>query len=126
MIKRKRLEYLLVTTCVLLSGFFIYGLVGSIQALINNNKTLSFFAFGALGGFGFSIIVSTIILASKFFQKRGLVFKIVAAILWPITFACCFYVGVFMYIPYGIYNVIMLTKKEPKNYSESSIDSSNE
>ena len=122
--KRKRLEYLLVTTCVLLSGFFIYGLVGSIQPL-NDNKTLSFFAFGALGGFGFSITVSTIILASKFFQKRGLIFKIVAAILWPITFACCFYVGVFMYIPYGIYNAIMLIKKESKN-SENSIDSSKE
>ena len=61
----------------------------------------------------------------RFFQKRGLTFKIVAAVLWPITFACCFYVGVFMYIPYGIYNVIMLIKKEPQ-VVESSVDNLNE
>ena len=70
MSKRKRLEYLIVTVCVLLSGFIIYGLVGSVQPLVNDNKTLSFFAFGALGGFGFSVIISTIILVSKFFSKE--------------------------------------------------------
>lgn len=125
MSKRKRLEYLIITSCVLLSGFIIYGFVGSVQPLINDSKVTSFFAFGALGGFGFSLILSTIILSSSFFQKRGLTFKIVAAVLWPITFACCFYVGVFMYIPYGIYNVIMLIKKEPK-IAEGSVDNLNE
>lgn len=114
MSKRKRLEYLIITSCVFLSGFVIYGLIGSIHTLINNNKISSFLVFGALGGFGFSLIISTIILSSRFFQKRGLVFKIVSAILWPITFACCFYVGAFMYIPYGIYNAIKLIKKEPQ------------
>jgi hypothetical protein len=108
-----------------LSGFIIYGLVGSIQPLISDNKALSFLAFGALGGFGFSIILSTIILSSRFFAKRGLAFKVISAILWPITFACCFYVGVFMYIPYGIYNTIMLIKKEPQ-VVENSVDSAKE
>ena len=93
MSKRKRLEYLIITTCVLFSGFVIYGLLGSIPPLVNDSKTLSFLAFGALGGFGFSVVISAIILASKFFQQRGLVFKTVAAVLWPITLACCFYVG---------------------------------
>ena len=125
MSKRKRLEYLIITSCVLLSGFVIYGFVGSIQPLINDSKVASFFVFGALGGFGFSLILSTIILSSRFFQKRGLTFKIVAAVLWPITFACCLYVGVFMYIPYGINNVIMLIKKEPQ-VVESSVDNLNE
>lgn len=120
--KRKRLEYLMITACVFLSGFIIYGLVGSIQPLISDNKVISFLAFGALGGFGFSMLLSTIILSSRFFAKRGLVFKIISAILWPITFACCFYVGVFMYIPYGIYNTIMLIKKEPQ-VVENSVDS---
>lgn len=41
---------------------------------------------GCLGGFGFSIIVSTLMLAANFFSKRNLTFKICAAILWPITF----------------------------------------
>ena len=93
MSKRKRLEYLIITTCVLFSGFVIYGLLGSIPPLVNDSKTLSFLAFGALGGFGFSVVISTVILASKFFQQRGLVFKTVAVVLWPITLACCFYVG---------------------------------
>ena len=124
MSKRKRLECLVVTASVFLSSFIIYGLVGSVQPLANNNKTLSFFVLGALGGFGISAVVFAIILASNFFQKRGLVFKIVAAILWPITLACCFYVGVFMYIPYGIYNVIMLIRKEPEDL-ESPADKSN-
>ena len=113
MSKRKRLEYLIITACVLLSGFIIYGLVGSIQPQINDSKIISFFVFSALGGFGFSMMLSSIILCSRFFQKRGLTFKIVSSILWPITIACCLFVGVFMYVPYGIYNIIMLIKKEP-------------
>lgn len=108
MSKRKRLEYLIITACVFLSGFVIYGLVGSIHPLINDSKVASFFFFGALGGFGFSMILSTIILSARFFTKKGLTFKIVAAVLWPITFGCCFYVGVIMYFPYGIYNAVML------------------
>ena len=97
MSKRKRLEYLILTSCVFLSGFVIYGFLGSFQPQINDDKVVFFFVFGALGGFMFSLILSTIILSSRFFEKRGLPFKIVAAVLWPITFACCFYVGFFMY-----------------------------
>ena len=129
MSKRKRLEYLIITSCVLLSGFVIYGFVGSIQPLINDSKVASFFVFGALAGFGFSLILSAIILSSRFFQKRGLTFKIVAAVLWPITFACCFYVGVFMYIPYGIYNGIgkgdqmILEKLKESNVNKEYINS---
>ncbi len=119
--KRKRLEYLIITACVFLSGFIIYGLVGSMHPLISDNKALSFLAYGALGGFGFSILLSSVILSSRFFARRGLVFKVVSAILWPITVACCFYVGAFMYIPYGIYNAIMLIKKEPQ-VVENSVD----
>lgn len=123
--KRKRLEYLIITASVFLSGFIIYGFVGSMQPLINDNKAISFLACGVFGGFGFSIILSTIILSSRFFTKRGLAFKVISAILWPITFACCFYAGVFMYIPYGIYNIIMLIKKEPQE-KENSLDSAKE
>lgn len=119
--KRKRIEYLITTTCVLLLGFIIYGLVGSIQPLINDNKIISFLVFGCLGGFGFSAILSTIVLSSNFFSKRSLTFKIVSAILWPITFVCCIYVGVIMYVPYGIYNIVMLIKRKPE-VEENSLD----
>lgn len=61
-----------------------------------------------MGGFGFSAIVSTIILSVGFFKKRDLKFKIIASVLWPITFAVCVYVGILSYVPYQIFNVVKL------------------
>ncbi len=113
MTRKSRIEYLITTLCVLFTGFIIYGLVGSIEPLINDNKLLSFLAFGCLGGFGFSMIVSTIILSVNFFSKRKTSFKIVAACLWPITFACAVYVGIVFYIPYQIYNIVEIIKNKP-------------
>ena len=113
MTRKQRIEYLVVTLCVLFTGFLIYGLVGSIQPLINDDKLSSFLLFGCIGGFGFSMVLSTIILTVNFFQKRKLVFKIIAAILWPITFACAVYAGIFCYLPYQIYNIIKIIKEKP-------------
>ena len=117
MTKKTRIEYLVCTLSVVVTGFVIYGLVGSIEPLINENKLQSFLLFGCLGGFGFSALVSTIILAVGFFKKRGFVFKIVASVLWPITFAACVYAGIFSYIPYQIFNIkklISMIKEEKK------------
>lgn len=111
--RKNRIEYLIVTSCVLFTGFLIYGLVGSIQPLINEDKLSSFLLFGCIGGFGFSMLLSTIILTVNFFEKRKLVFKIIAAILWPITFACAVYSGIFCYIPYQIYNIVKIIKDKP-------------
>ena len=115
MTKKNRIEYLVCVLSVLVTGFILYGFVGSIEPLINESKLQSFFLFGCLGGFGFSAVVSAIILSVGFFRKRGLVFKIVASLLWPITFAACVYAGILSYIPYQIFNIaklISMTKKE--------------
>ena len=115
MTKKNRIEYLVCTLSVLVTGFVLYGFVGSSEPLINYSKLQSFLLFGCLGGFGFSSIVSTIILSVGFFRKRGLEFKIVASVLWPITFAACVYAGILSYIPYQIFNIaklISMTKKE--------------
>ena len=117
MTKKTRIEYLVCTLSVVVTGFVIYGLVGSIEPLINENKLQSFLLFGCLGGFGFSAVVSTIILSVGFFKKRGLIFKIVASVLWPITFAACVCAGIFSYIPYQIFNIaklISMTKEQKK------------
>ena len=117
MTKKSRIEYLVCTLSVVVTGFVIYGFVGSIEPLINENKLQSFLLFGCLGGFGFSAVVSTIILSVGFFKKRGLIFKIVASVLWPITFAACVYAGIFSYIPYQIFNIaklISMTKEQKK------------
>lgn len=106
--KKKRIEYLATTMCVLFTGFIIYGLVGSMGPIIDNSKSKSFLLFGLIGGIGFSAIVSTIILTVRFFAKRKLGFKIVAALLWPLTFACSIYVGFICYIPYQIYNLVKI------------------
>ncbi|MEE0946893.1 MAG: hypothetical protein U0M42_08735 [Acutalibacteraceae bacterium] len=117
MTKKSRIEYLVCTLSVVVTGFLIYGLLGSQQPLVNDSKVQSFVLFGCIGGFGFSATVSIIILSVGFFKKRGLVFKIIASVLWPITFGACVYAGFFCYIPYQIYNIvkiILLTREEKK------------
>ena len=110
MTKRNRIEYLVCTLSVVVTGFIIYGLIASQQPLINESKVQSFLLFGCLGGFGFSAVVSTIILSVGFFRKRGLVFKIIASVLWPLTFGICVYVGILSYIPYQVYNIVKIIK----------------
>ncbi len=84
----------------------------------------SFLLFGCLGGFGFSAIVSTIILSVGFFKKLELKFKIIASLFWPITFAVCLYVGILSYIPYQVYNIVWLISmaKKEKQASDSECD----
>lgn len=121
MTKKNRIEYLVCTLTVIVTGFLIYGLLASQQPLVNDSKVQSFLLFGCLGGFGFSAIVSTIILSVGFFKKRGLVFKIIASVLWPITFSVCVYAGIFSYIPYQIYNIVKIISliREEKKQKES-------
>ena len=123
MTKKNRIEYLVCTLSVVITGFIIYGFVGSIEPL-NESKLQSFLLFGCLGGFGFSAVVSTIVLSVGFFKKRGLIFKIVASILWPITFAACVYAGMLSYIPYQIFNIVKLismVKKEKQQLNSEII-----
>jgi len=84
---------------------------------IGESRCQAFLFSGCLGGFGFSAIVSTIILSVGFFKKRGLAFKIVASVLWPLTFAACVYAGILSYIPYQIFNIVKLIAiaKEERN-----------
>ena len=126
MTKKNRIEYLFCTLSVVVTGFIIYGLVGSIEPLINESKFQSFLLFGCLGGWGFSAVVSTIILAVGFFKKRGLVFKIVASVLWPITFAVCVYVGMLSYIPYQIFNIVKLISMMKEEKKVTSLEKSDE
>ena len=112
MLRKNRIAYLITTLCVLISAFFIYGAIGSIGLLMFENKLASFCYWGLLGGIGFSMLLSDVILAVTFIKKRSLPFKIVAAILWPITAACIFYAGVALYIPYQIYNIVKIVKEK--------------
>ncbi len=108
MTKKNRIEYLVCTLSVLITGFIIYGLIASFSPLINESKLQSFLIFGCIGGFGFSSIVSIIIISARYFKKRGFAFKVAASVLWPITFAVCVYVGILIYIPYQIFNIVKI------------------
>lgn len=110
MCKEKRIEYLVCTMCVLITGFIVYGLIGLVGQPIDNSRLQSFLLFGCLGGFGFSMIMSGIILSVRFISKRSLIFKIIASLLWFITFGCAVYAGVFTYFPYQIYNIVKIIK----------------
>ena len=120
MTKKHRIEYLICTLSVAATGFIIYGFIGSMSPLINESKLQSFLFSGCLGGFGFSAVVSTIILSVGCFKKRGSAFKIIASLLWPLTFAACVYAGMLSYIPYQIYNIVKivsLTRAEKQQKS---------
>lgn len=129
MTKKNRIEYLVCTLSVVVTGFIIYGLIASQPPYINNSKLQSFLLFGCLGGFSVSALVSTIMLSVGFFKKRGLAFKVVACILWPITIAACMYAGIFSYIPYQIYNIvkiISLTRKEKQQKNLENVSEENQ
>lgn len=117
--RKKRIEYLITTMCVFITSFIIFGLVGTMEPLKNHSRKELFLFFGLCGGFGFSMIASTVVLSVRFFEKRKLGFKIVAALLWPITFACAFYAGFFIYIPYQIYNIVKIIVESRKNDKNS-------
>lgn len=110
--RKKRVEYLISTLCVAITGFIIYGLVGSVFLTETHNLWQTFVFWGLLGGLGFSAILSTILLAVRFFARRSTVFKTVAALLWPITLFCVLYAGIFSYIPYQIYNIVKIVQSQ--------------
>lgn len=116
--RKKRIEYLVVTMSIFVTGFFLYGLLGSMQP-IDGKKMESFLSFGFLAGWGFSMMVSIIILASRFFAKKSFRFKVIASILWPITFCLVAWAGILIYIPYQIYNIIKIIKDNPQKIEET-------
>ena len=112
MSRKSRTEYLICTVCVLITGFIIYGMIGATYSPVHDSKIQSFLLFGCLGGFGFSMILSGIILTVRFISKRSMKFKIIASALWFITFGCAVYVGFFAYFPYQIYNIVKIVKSQ--------------
>ncbi len=126
MSREKRITYLIVTLCAFASGFLTYG---GLEFLMPSNETahlnkgLFALVYGLLGGILISSLISTVMLSANFFSKRKLAFKIVSAVLWPITFICIFYAGVFTYIPYQIYNIVKIVNSSKKKATqETQID----
>lgn len=68
--------------------------------------------FGCIAGYGFSSILSGILLFSRFIVGKGLIFKVICCCLFPLTIAIIVYVGVFSFLPYEIYNIYAIIKKK--------------
>lgn len=113
MYRKKRIEYLMVTFCVFISSFVMYGCVGTLNPIFES-KVKGFLFVGFMAGLMLSMIVSSIILAVRFFAKRSMTFRIVAALFWFITFFAVVFVGMFIYIPYQIYNVVRIFVDKPE------------
>jgi hypothetical protein len=107
-----RVEYFACTVTLFVVAFILYGCIGSMgnDMILGSDKLWRFFGFGMLGGYGFSSILSGIILFSRFITKKDLRFKILSCALFPITFGVICYVGVFSFIPYSIYNLVKMVK----------------
>ena len=56
MSRKSRIEFLITTLCILISGFVLYGLIGSMVGSLPYSKAEQFLLFGSIGGFGFSIV----------------------------------------------------------------------
>ena len=107
--RKERIEFLLITLCMFVSVFLVFFLVGNLEGNIQPEKIegvrklLSFAAAFVYSGF-----FTGVMFAVRFFSKRGLVFKAVAAFLWFITAFIIVSVGVVAFIPYHIYNLVKI------------------
>ena len=124
MSKRKRIEYLLVTLVFFVSAAVLFGYAASLT--IEDAETVLMVEQGALtpnfswwqyalfAGIVFSSFASALILSARFFAKRKLWFKLLAAFFWPITLWACMAFGCLISVPYWIYNLIRIIIDKPK------------
>jgi fluoride ion exporter CrcB/FEX len=108
--KNHRKEYFAVTLAIFLTGFFAYGLIVLFAAeeLISGNKILDVLMFGVLGGYLLGSILSGFYLLTRFLGNKSLRFKVLCAVFFAITITITMWVGVFGFIPYGIYNLVRM------------------
>lgn len=108
--REKRKEYFIFTNIFWWIGFIIYGVLaiaGKDLLEIPLNMIELVLISGIAGGLLLGGLVSGIILFSRFFKNRTLFVKIILCIFFPLTIMCIFYVGIFSFFPYGIYNFIV-------------------
>ncbi|MBQ7887842.1 MAG: hypothetical protein IJ313_13280 [Clostridia bacterium] len=112
--RKKRIEYLAVTWAVFASMFALFFFLGTTSGSADFMTEEQFrWLSGLMGGYMFSSILSGIMLAARFFAKRKLAFKVVAALLAFFTFFVVYVVGLVTFIPYQIYNLVMIFRRRP-------------
>jgi len=118
---KKKKEYLILTMVSFGIGFIIFGTIAACNKELLEIPWNPFFIV-LLYGFGGGILVggliSGIILFSNFIKNKKLFFKIILCILFPITFILICYIGILSFLPYEIYNFVVIRKllKVQKKY----------
>lgn len=122
--KRKRVEFFSITTAVFFSTAVLLGLLfGALVkfsfAAAGDAEMAEFpltpaamgVIFGLVYGLIISMIIGAIMLFARFMSDKPLWLKILAAVLWPITYMC---IGMVMYavVPYWIYNTVKMFMRE--------------
>ena len=109
--RRKRIEYLIVTWMVFVSVIFMFYFTGDFTSTFPVENEAQFRLAGSLMmGYIITGMLSGIMLAAGFFEKRSLLFKGIAAALWFVTMLAVFAAGEFLLIPYQIYNLIQIIR----------------
>lgn len=114
MSRQDRIEYLIIWICIFVSSAFLYGILGYLAEL-NGDSQFPSSIVGGLGGILITGLFSSVVIAINFFKKRKMAFKIISAILFPITMICVIYVGVFANVPYQIYNIVKIIKEKSED-----------
>lgn len=110
---QKRKEYFVLTIVCFGMGFIIFGMmaVSNKELLgITFNTCLVLLLYGFGGGVLVGGLISGIILFSNFVKNKKLFFKIIICILFPLTLILICYVGILSFLPYEIYNFIVMKK----------------
>ena len=115
---KMRRDYFWSTLAMFLSVAAVYGL------LVGTSPAFEVNIWGAVGsGFaaacGFTGIVHGVILFSRWISQRSLAVKILCGLFFVLTFGAIAYVGIFSFLPYGIYNLVrLLTGKDKEVAAE--------
>lgn len=114
MVKRK--EYLILTLSSFGVGFLIFGILAACSKKyleIPFNDFLAFLIYGLLGGLLIGGLISGIMLFTNIIKRQKLFIKILACVLFPITLMAISYGGILSFIPYGLYNFVVLNRTAP-------------
>lgn len=116
--KKDRLVYII----VFISIFLIIWIISSVMFMMNSEmyramivqlgSKFSVFLLTAFFGYGFSSIFTGVYLFVKFIKNKPAYLKILSGVLFMFTMALIVYGGMFVSIPYLIYNFYKLLKKE--------------
>ncbi|MDE6686147.1 MAG: hypothetical protein K2K17_02390 [Lachnospiraceae bacterium] len=112
----KRMEYLILTSVSFCFYFFVYGTLGACNREyleLPFNGYVAFLIYGFGGGLLIGGIISGMILFANIIKRQKLFIKILACVLFPITLMLIFSGGIFSFIPYGIYNFIVMNRNQP-------------